>query len=77
MGQQSRAVPERPCAGGKERAHGKGVEAEREVDKELGAPLNPLAWTWSWLGSRFPSKSEANALELQPYPLTEDGKVPV
>lgn len=39
--------------------------------------LHSLAWKWTWLGSRFPYKSEANVRKLQPYPLTEDGKMPV
>lgn len=57
------------------------------VDQQEGGPsrkegshrrvpwLCPLAWKWNWLESRFSSNSEANATMLQPYPLTEDGKV--
>lgn len=51
----------------------KGWERQRVRSPQL----HPRAWKWSWLGSRFSSKSEANAQKLQPYPLTEDGKMPV
>lgn len=46
-------------------------------DKELGAPAAPPGMQMEMAGIRSLSKSETNAPKLQPYPLTEDGKVPV
>lgn len=55
---------------------GESLQQKGDRTKGWGSQLHPQAWKRSWLGFRFPSKSEANAPERQPYPLTEDGEMP-